>query len=43
MPRQFPPQVDLVLLTARPTGSAAERAGDAARRCPSGALTVAED
>jgi ferredoxin len=33
----------VVLLTARPTGSAAERASEVARLCPSGALTVAED
>jgi ferredoxin len=33
----------VVLLSPRPTGSAAERAREAARLCPSGALTIAED
>jgi ferredoxin len=33
----------VTLLSSRPTGSAAERAREAARLCPSGALTVIED
>jgi ferredoxin len=33
----------VVLLSSRPTGSAAERAREAAQLCPSGALTVIED
>jgi len=33
----------VALLSSRPTGSAAERAREAARLCPSGALTVIED
>ena len=33
----------VVLLSSQPTGSAAERAREAARLCPSGALTVIED
>jgi len=33
----------VVLLNARPTGTEAEDAADAASLCPSGALTFAED
>jgi ferredoxin len=33
----------VALLSSRPTGSTAERAREAARLCPSGALTVIED
>jgi ferredoxin len=33
----------VTLLPSRPTGSAAERVREAARLCPSGALTVIED
>jgi ferredoxin len=33
----------VVLLSPRPTGGAAERAREAARLCPSGALTITED
>jgi ferredoxin len=33
----------VVLLSSRPTGSTAERAREATRLCPSGALTVIED
>jgi ferredoxin len=33
----------VVVLTPQPTGSAAEQAREAARHCPSGALTVTED
>jgi ferredoxin len=33
----------VVLLTAQPTGSAAERADEAVGLCPSGALTLVED
>jgi ferredoxin len=33
----------VTLLSPQPTGSAAERAREAARLCPSGALTIDED